>query len=69
MSKKLDEMTPSEVCAWVRERVRSRLGDAAENKTLIHCSRGYYTVQLPGGKPKRMRRGKLAEYLKGLKVS
>lgn len=63
----IEAMTPDEVCAWVRRRLREKLGDEIENQSTITCRRGSYYVGLPGREVVGMRRKRLAEFVKGLK--
>jgi hypothetical protein len=70
MKKNLQEMTPDEVCTYVRQTIRRKLGDEAENESRVYAGHGYFYVAVPGvrdGNCYAMRRAQLPKYLKEVK--
>jgi hypothetical protein len=58
MKKNLQEMTPDEVCTYVRQTIRRKLGDEAENESRVYARDGNCYA---------MRRAQLPKYLKEVK--
>ncbi len=54
---KLEQMKPDQVCAWIKQKIRERYGDKAENKSNVWASHGFYYVLIYQG-----RKGKRIEY-------
>jgi len=63
----LETLTPDQVVALIRKKIREALGDAVENNATVFASHGYYYVVGAAIRGGTFRRSSLPKFFKELK--
>lgn len=73
--RRIEDMTPDEVCGEIQRQIRTRLSEHAENQSYVYANTGFYFIKLYRGKVHgsarytefTLRRKQLREWFRGLK--